>query len=221
MYLIVLTISRTMNKASISMLDLLDDDVGFLMFLLFRDYGSLNLKQLTEILDTPKTSVHRKIKDSISKGLIELDDQKSLNNPGMFYRNSSIVNQAFNQGQRLSEQEFQQNPKLVSKNLSNLVKSVGALTKGLSKLYAKKIVENPNIIEEEVFDDRGVGLAFIGTLELHTDEDLLEFRKILLDFIQKKTSKYESTDQGISHTVTLSVFPLKKIFPEGIDSVQK
>jgi len=204
------------------MLDLLDDDMGFLMFLLLRDYGSLNLKQITQILDAPKTTVHRKIREFVSKGLLELDDKKTLEKPGMFYCNASIVNEAFKQGQRLSAKDYRQNPKLVAKNLSNLAKSVGTLTKGLSKLYAKKIEENPTLIEEEVFDDKGAGLVFIGTLKLHSDEDLREFRKLVLDFVMEKVPQYESSDsKGISHTMTLSVFPLKKLFPEGIDSIQK
>jgi hypothetical protein len=139
----------------------------------------------------------------------------------MFYRNSSSVSEAFRQGQNLSEEEFQQNPKFVAKNLSNLVKSVGSLTQGLSKLYAKKILENPNLIEEQVFDDKGTGFTFIGNLGIDSDEDLREFRKMLIDFLQNKIAKYETKEKKISHTITFSVFPLKKIFPDGIDSVQK
>ncbi len=210
-----------MSNSSVSLLDLLDDDMDFLMFLLLRDYGPLNLKQLTQILDSPKTTVHRKIRELISKELIELDDQKSLKQPGMFYRNAPVVANAFKQGQRLSEEIFQQNPKLVSKNLANLIKSIGILTKGLSKLYAKKLAESSKLIEEEVFDDRGAGIGFIGTLALHTDEDLREFRELLLNFIMKKMTKYDSTTQGISHAMTISVFPLKKIFPDGIDTIKK
>jgi hypothetical protein len=83
------------------------------------------------------------------------------------------------------------------------------------------MIENPSLVEEEVFDDRGAGISFLGSIGLNSDEDLQEFRKLILDFGMKQMDKYDSEAKGIIHTVTLSVFPLKKIFPEGIDSVQK
>jgi predicted transcriptional regulator len=67
------------------------DEVKYGILIALEFYKSLNLKKLAEILDRPKTTTLRYLKNLLNEGLIILDTNKTAKDWGKFYKLSQTV----------------------------------------------------------------------------------------------------------------------------------
>lgn len=199
---------------------LLDDDVVFLIVVVLMEFDSLNLTQLIKLLNKPKMTLHRKVKEMLDNRMIELDETRTSSKRGIYYRVTISTARLFQTThQKLSNLKpaFEKNPELFALRFSNGLRSLSALNNALSYQFTEYLRKNPAEINNFLNNKDSVGAFSMSDIRINRPEERKEFYRVLNEFYEG-IKKFEAPDgappDSKSHMLYLSAFPMGKIIPQ-------
>lgn len=199
-----------MNNPLFEFQKIFDDEIKLSMVIVLNLYNSLNLKQLSIILEKPEATLFRRIKPLLTAGIIQLNVEKSSQNGGKFYELTPSIrpllqDTMINYGK--NENDFSG---IKASILSKKFQAVGNLAMNLANTTARMLSNQD--YQNELIDHKLSLFTICKHLHLETSDDITEFQTDLDEFlekIQKFEQKYLSKDSNSSHLFYFSINPLK------------
>ena len=202
-----------MNNPLIEFQKIFDDVLKLSMVIMLYMLNSLNLKQLSIILEKPEATLFRRIKPLLTTGIIQLDVEKSSEQWGKFYKITPSIRPLFqdiNINYGKNENNFS-NILILSKKLQ----AVGNLAMNLANNTARMIhLQN---YQNDLIHHKLSLFTLCKHFHFDSPNDIEEFNTDLNEFlakIKKFEQKNLSKDSISSHLFYISMSPLKTTLEE-------
>ncbi|UYP47341.1 hypothetical protein NEF87_003626 [Candidatus Lokiarchaeum ossiferum] len=189
-----------MKAKPVSLNDLIDDETEFSILITLYTFRSLNLMQLSGLLDIPESTLLRKMKDLIRVKTIVLDNQATIEKRGKYYCLSDYIQKLIDSQDFESIKFKQENWIEAQKKIhlaANAVVGISSINHQLAKISAKFMQTMPektskNIGQEAVFTSSHTILNF------KSKEEIKEFKQLHENFL-KQIEKFEHLENNQTH----------------------
>lgn len=201
-----------MKAIPISLIDLIDDETEFSIIITVSTFKSLNLKQMSALMDIPESTLLRKLKDLIKYEVLVLDNRATMERRGKYYCLSDKV-------QFMMDTQNSKNLKLemdeidevqdVLRKARVIFLSISGINNQLAKITSKFLDVMPEMVFK-VKEKQTILGASHRILNFNSTEQIKEFDQIYTDFIQKikKFEKQNNTPQKYEHTFYSFSWPI-------------
>ena len=168
-----MTDANQRQKLNLDIMELFSNEVRLSILLILGNYGSLNLRQMAKMLDMTEPSAHVHIKELLSEGYIELDNELA-GKRGKYYKVVPEIEEFLESDDDHDEQTFETDDEITDPKQYELrgmaIQTVGLLSKRFTTYVGKYLVEHAN----ELFERRQAKIA-TGDSDLKTLSGNLSF----------------------------------------------
>lgn len=218
-----------MKAKPISLTDLIDDETEFSILITVYTFKSLNLKQLSTLMEIPESTLLRKMKDLIKYEVLVLDNHATMEKRGKYYCLSDDIQHM------IDTQDFQ--PVVLSKDgkekfyqtlqkARSAMMGISGINFQLAKITSKFFEALPEM-GLKVKEKKIIVSASHMILNFKTLDQMHEYNELFKEFFQKieKFEKQKNTPQEYVHTFHSFSSPIGLIqstkFIEKLNQVQK
>jgi DNA-binding MarR family transcriptional regulator len=208
------------NIQTNSLFDLYSDEMDLLISAMFAFFGPLNLAQLVRLLNKPKATLHRKLKELVENHVIEIKSPKKEDEKRVYYQLTEKSSRYFeNSTPTVSSLKtiYKDAPDEFINKLTIALRSFASLNLAFMSILTENIKKNPELMNET--NSTLFNLSVLD-IQIRTEEERNEVKTILNDFMSriKKFCLDTSVITKNSHNLYISLFPLFKFLPVDIQA---
>lgn len=191
-------------------------------------FGSLNLKELIELLGQSKTSTLRYLKELVISGDIVIDQDMTAKKWGKYYTLSPSLSQAFNSYEDFLSLISRSEDSILTFPSERLPSETAYVAKNLAEINSNFNLLLENHLKTSDPDSdlsksvRNLLLNSLTDIALYSKEDEIEFIRIVKSFMvdlhqfakaqkAKRTESKEEKSDSTIQTVYISTIPLGKV----------
>ena len=191
-----------MKTKPTSLTDLITDVTEFSIIITLYTFQSLNLKQMSALMDIPESTLLRKLKDLIKYEVLALDNQATLERRGKYYclsKNVQIMidSQDF-EPIKLKNEGMKENPETLRKAQLAMV-GISGINYQLARITSKFFDVMPEIAFQAKEEKIKIGSSH-SVLNFNSRDQIIEFSQIYTDFLQK-IEKFENQKEAPPHFI--------------------